>query len=110
MKALQYISIYVYMNRMSGKERVGEGEKGKGDKLKGTSRPSNKFPIGEYISNRGPHTSIFHSNFLLDFLQGFSTWISYDNFLLQKPQLDFVLRNFPTTSVKQVLQKIKTKR
>ena len=36
-KVLQYISIYVYMIRMCRKEKVGEGEKGKGDKLKGTS-------------------------------------------------------------------------
>ena len=83
MKALQYISIYVYMNRMSRKERVGEGKEGKGDKLKGRPGPSNKFPIGEYISNRGPHTSIFHSNFLLDFLREFSTGFFYVDFLRQ---------------------------
>ena len=59
---------------VSRKDRVREGEKGKGDKLKGTPRPPDKFPIGEYISNRSNRHS---------FLQEFSTGFFYDNFLLQ---------------------------
>ena len=73
-EALQYISIYVYMKGMCGKERVGEGEKGKGDKLKGRPGPSNKFPIGEYISNRSNRQS---------FLREFSTGFFYVDFLRQ---------------------------
>jgi len=66
------------MDRMSIKKEVREGEKGKGDKLKGTSRPSDKFPIGEYISNRSNRHS-----FLQDFLREFSTRFFYVDFLLQ---------------------------
>ena len=62
------------MIRMCRKEKVRIGEKGKGDKLKGTSRPSNKFPIGEYISNRSNRHS---------FLPKFSTGFFYVDFLLQ---------------------------
>lgn len=78
------------MDRMSRKEKVGIGEKGKGDKLKGTSRPSDKFPIGEYICRID---ILFYKNFLQDFLPDFSTTIFYFR-----------------TCAKKVLQKIKTKR
>lgn len=71
----QYIFIYVYMEVVSGmrevRERVGKVKV----KLKGTSRPSDKNPIGEYISNRS-NRDFFYRNFLLDF----STPIFYKNF------------------------------
>ena len=76
-KVPQYISIYVYMDRMCRKENVGIGKGRIGDKLKGTSRPSDKFPIGEYISIRSNRHS-----FLQDFLQEFSTGFFYVDFLL----------------------------
>ena len=93
MEVLQYIFIYVYMDGMSTmrevRERVGKVK----IKLKGTSRPSNKNPIGEYISNRG----LFYLNFLLDFLsvflRGFSIRIFYSE-----------------TCANKVIQKIKLKR
>ena len=63
---------------VSRKDRVRIGKGRIGDKLKGTSRPSNKFPIGEYISNRSNRHS-----FLQDFLREFSTRFFYVDFLLQ---------------------------
>ena len=78
-KALQYISIYVYMIMVSRKEKVGIGKGRIGDKLKGTSRPSNKFPIGEYICRIDRIDSLFYKNFLPDF----STRFFYVDFLLQ---------------------------
>ena len=71
-KVPQYIFIYVYIQWMSGMREVREGVEKVKVKLKGTSRPSNKNPIGEYISNR----DFFYRNFLLDF----STPIFYKNF------------------------------
>lgn len=68
----QYIFIYVYMEGMSGMRKVREGVGKVKVKLKGTSRPSDKSPIAEYISNR----DFFYRNFLLDF----STPIFYENF------------------------------
>ena len=84
------------MDMVSRKENVGIGEKGKGDKLKGTSRPSDKFPIGEYISNRSNRHS---------FLPKFSTGFFYVDFLLQ-----FSTRETFRTCANKALQKIKTKR
>ena len=92
-KVPQYIFIYVYIQWMSGMREVREGVEKVKVKLKGTSRPSNKNPIGEYISNRG----LFYLNFLLDFLsvflRGFSIRIFYSE-----------------TCANKVIQKIKLKR
>jgi hypothetical protein len=102
----QYIFIYVYMEVVSGMRKVREGIGGVKVKLKGTSRPSDKNPIGEYISNRS-NRDFFYRNFLLDF----STPIFYENFLrgyfvlLPSPSFpyqDFLLLSL---SVKQVLRK-----
>ena len=62
---------------VSRKEKVGEGEKGKGDKLKGTSRPSNKFPIGEYIYRIDRIDILFYRIFYGIFLREFSAPIFY---------------------------------
>ena len=64
------------MEVVSGMRKVREGKGWIGNILKGTSRPSDKNPIGEYISNRS-NRDFFYRNFLLDF----STPISYKNFL-----------------------------
>jgi len=80
MKVPQYIFIYVYMQWMSGMRKVREGIGKVKVKLKGTSRPQDKNPIGEYISNRS-NRDFFYWNFLCDFLRGFSTPIFYEDFL-----------------------------
>lgn len=68
-KAQGYISIYVYMIMVSGKKEMGIGKGRIGDRLKGTFRPSDKNPIGEYICR-------------IDRIETFSTGIFYGDFLL----------------------------
>jgi hypothetical protein len=75
------------MEWMSGMRKVRERVGKVKIKLKGTSRPSNKNPIGEYISNR----DFFYWNFLCDFLREFSAWIFCTSTLLL-----FSLSGFPT--------------
>ena len=84
------------MEGMSGMRKVREGIGWIGNILKGTSRPQDKNPIGEYISNRS-NRDFFYWNFLCDFLQDFSTGIFYKDFLG-----GFSTATFPTENFNQV--------
>jgi hypothetical protein len=81
------------MEGMSGMRRVREGVEEVKVKLKGTSRPQDKNPIGEYISNRS-NRDFFYRNFL----RGFSTPIFYENFPCGFSTATFLTQNFNQVS------------